>query len=555
MFRKISFLGTVIFILALASDYAFSAPPLKWEWRQKYPNIAVTERTMDSETRARLKTAVFMRKSEKFGTISISSPVVKVLVVRVQFPDQPAVSTQPAPAKALFQKFSNYYTENSYGKLTVQVDVSSSVYSMPYNMGYYGSDSTYGPVNLLRDTLSVSTNALVNPLNYAGYNTVMIMHAGNGQEMTGVSTDIWSQWDPAEYTVSGNTFTLGFTIVPEKTPEATQSPFGVLCHEFGHQLGLPDLYNTAIEGGQSVCGAWSVMDWPYGVDGNGVNPPHLDPWSKSFLGFLDLNSRETSTAKSSLTWGFIEVTKLTGFYKVPISLAPAAEYFVAELRSPGEGNYDHGAPGSGIVIWHIDDAIASNPTRLDQNSINIGVPHRGVDLVVAQGGFSTPGHARDAFIHGSAFVTPLSDSFSGAQTGIVMTGFSFFSTGASATMAEIASNPSLGIVKLINYPNPAGKGYAHPRSASGILTTIVMKVSRPAHQLELILYNLAGEKIKTVNKDKIALSADKSRDYSWFYEYDWDGKNESGENVAPGIYFFRLKADSEISVGKLAIVR
>ena len=557
MFRKLSYFCTVLFILAVASDYALSAPPLKWEWRQKYPNIAATERTMDSETRALLRKKYFAGISEKYAAIIISSPTIKVLVVRVQFPDQAFVTTK-ADAVVLFSSMTNYYLENSYNKLTIRVDVSSNVYALTNTMGYYGSDAKNGPEHLLTDTLAASTTTTaLNPvsISYAGYDTIMIMHAGNGQEMTGISTDIWSQWDPAVYTVSNTKFKLGFTIVPEKAAESTQSPLGVICHEFGHQLGLPDLYDTSVAGGTSVCGAWSLMDYPYGVDSNGVNPPHLDPWCKNFLGFLNLSSRKISTSQSSLTWNFIENSGTTGFCEIPISVAPSTEYFVAEMRSTTAGSYDHEMPGSGIVIWHIDDAIASDPTRLADNNINIGVPHRGVDLLIANGSFSAPGHATDAFVQGNTFVTPQSNSFGGVESGIAMTGFSFLSTGASGSLAMIAANPTLGILKLINYPNPAGPGYSHPRSASGILTSIVMKASRPAQQLELTLYNLAGEKIKTVNKDKIGLLADRSKDYSWFYEYDWDGKNDSGENVAPGIYFYRIKADSDTSVGKLAIVR
>jgi hypothetical protein len=297
------------------------------------------------------------------------------------------------------------------------------------------------------------------------------------------------------------------------------------------------------------------MDWPYGADSNGVNPPHLDSWCKKDLGWLDLSSRVISASINNLTWTYVEISSATGFCKIPIAVAPATEYFVAEMRSTTAGSYDQQAPGSGVVIWHIDDAIASDQSRRDLNNINNGIPHRGVDLVVARGSFSTPGHASDAFVQGTTFVTPMSNSFGGSESGIVLTGFLFSGTGAGASLAEIAANPTLGIVKLINFPNPAGPGYSHPRSASGVLTTIVMKASRPAQKLELTLYNIAGEKIRSVNKDNIGLLADKSKDYDWFYEYDWDGKNDNGENVAPGVYFYRIKADSETSVGKLAIIR
>ena len=62
---------------------------------------------------------------------------------------------------------------------------------------------------------------------------------------------------------------------------------GVVCHEFGHQLGLPDLCDTnGDEGGTSQgVGAWDVMGtgvWNF----NGFCPAGLSAWSRIFLGVI-----------------------------------------------------------------------------------------------------------------------------------------------------------------------------------------------------------------------------------------------------------------------------
>ena len=64
---------------------------------------------------------------------------------------------------------------------------------------------------------------------------------------------------------------------------------GVFCHELGHDLGLRDLYD--IDGSSSGVGIHSLMgsgNWG-DMTGEfpGTTPVHLDPWSKSFLGFVN----------------------------------------------------------------------------------------------------------------------------------------------------------------------------------------------------------------------------------------------------------------------------
>ena len=61
---------------------------------------------------------------------------------------------------------------------------------------------------------------------------------------------------------------------------------GVVCHEFGHQLGLPDPADTnGDEGGCRRASAWDVMGtgvWNF----NGFCPAGLSAWSRIFLGVI-----------------------------------------------------------------------------------------------------------------------------------------------------------------------------------------------------------------------------------------------------------------------------
>jgi len=85
-----------------------------------------------------------------------------------------------------------------------------------------------------------------------------------------------------------------------------------------------------------------------------------------------------------------------------------------------------------------------------------------------------------------------------------------------------------------NYPNPFNPQtsirYALPQDA----------------QVRLIIYNILGKKVKTL-VDEFQSAGYKT---GW-----WDGKDEKGDQVASGVYFYRLEADKFSEVKKMMMVR
>ncbi|MBI1742644.1 immune inhibitor A [Candidatus Acetothermia bacterium] len=83
---------------------------------------------------------------------------------------------------------------------------------------------------------------------------------------------------------------------------------GLFAHEFGHALGLPDLYDT--DGSSAGIGSWSTMSNQYRSTVNLADtPPHYDPWSKWFEGWItpqDLTS-------ASVAGKFIPQTETNAF--------------------------------------------------------------------------------------------------------------------------------------------------------------------------------------------------------------------------------------------------
>ncbi len=497
-----------------------------------------------------------------------------VIVLRVSFSDLGMTKTLTETA-TFFDKLRDYYVENSYGVFQPTFTISNHALgpSTIGNRGEYklsGTKATYGAdcpgdVSCNDQKMLDDAAAIANSLgvDFSAFDQIMVYHAGNGQESTGLASDIWSVYVQTAQTLDGKSFP-GFTVVPE-SEAGSIDPLGVICHEYGHQLGLPDIYD--VDTGKSTLGAWDVMDYPYTGSPRGSNPPHLGAWSKAFLGF---NSPQQQEGAFSLAPA---ATSKTAVVKVPISVGGSQEYFLAEYRLRSSGAlYDQDVPMDGLAVWHIDDGIALDSTILAQNTVNSpslsGMGHRGIDLAEADLSPANPDNgdlgAGDLFTDGQTFGSPQSDAYNGQRSGITLTNLSGVG-GASLTagVTFIQSASSLSIVKAVNYPNPGGDPQKYPVRAgapAGTVTTLVLQLSRPlsADQLELDIYDLNGDRVRSVNGASLSLKlgvGEPSRDFKWVYEYDWDGKNDDGREAVSGVYLYRFKADEELKTGKLMLLR
>ncbi|MFY0545375.1 immune inhibitor A domain-containing protein [Brevibacillus sp. H7] len=169
---------------------------------------------------------------------------------------------------------------------------------------YYGGNDEYGndahPRELVKETLEAVGEAIQgkedeydqrDPYDIDGdgnlmepdglLDNLMIVHSGVGEE-TGEDDDaIWShRWTigrPVE--IPGTSLkAYDYMIQPE------DGASGVFVHEYGHNLGLPDLYDTIGSGKGSPVGSWSVMSsgsWNGKI--LGTEPTGFDPWSKLML--------------------------------------------------------------------------------------------------------------------------------------------------------------------------------------------------------------------------------------------------------------------------------
>jgi immune inhibitor A len=134
-----------------------------------------------------------------------------------------------------------------------------------------------------------------------------IVHAGEGEETGGGAQGedaIWShRWyayynyigvrGPAFNPMGGTQVGTSSYWIGDYTVEPENGGVGVFAHEFGHDLGLPDLYDTSgnTGGAENSVGFWSLYaSGSYGStgkpqDGIGSKPVHMSAYEKIFLGW------------------------------------------------------------------------------------------------------------------------------------------------------------------------------------------------------------------------------------------------------------------------------
>ncbi|WP_155054663.1 immune inhibitor A domain-containing protein [Streptomyces blattellae] len=120
-----------------------------------------------------------------------------------------------------------------------------------------------------------------------------------------------------------------YTIQPEN------GGLGVFAHEYGHDLGLPDHYDTA--GGENSTGFWTLMSsgsWlGTGEETIGDRPGDMTAWDKLQLGWLDYDTARAAT-KSTHKLGVAEYNTKN---KQALVVTLPEKSVTTEVVTPAEG--------------------------------------------------------------------------------------------------------------------------------------------------------------------------------------------------------------------------
>lgn len=405
----------------------------------------------------------------------------------------------------------HYYQTVSNGKLVLESEVyprqPSRAYAVSQEMSFYSPIDSEELLDqrlaeLFQEAFQSADQG--DDINFSEFDAFMLFHAGVGRDFAfdfdATPQDIPSVFlnfrtlrkqlgneDPTYPGIAVNAeryFIRDGIILPE-----TQSQDGIeigllgtMAIMLGNQLGLPILFNP--DTGNSGIGVFGLMDQGSG-NFFGLLPAQPSAWSKIFLGWENaIDIRNGADLEISVS----QSSNPNKIYKIPID---SQEYFLLENRTRDRNDdqiaigsdangtrvefkwdeqgqriiadervgvitevneYDFGLPGSGILIWHIDERVIL--ANFEENRVNANPQRRGVDLEEADGaqdigqvyGFLDPGVGSETgviedmfwgsneinlLVNGNAtevaftpFTTPNSLSNSGANSHIFMTNFS-----------------------------------------------------------------------------------------------------------------------------------
>jgi M6 family metalloprotease-like protein len=293
------------------------------------------------------------------------SGVLRVLVIAATFSDVNNTKSTDEIKQEYFGTVANYYKEISYGAVSLQGDV-VGWYHLNYSMVYYGRDCTRiddsdcsgSPTSwwIARDAAAIAGR----DVNFSNYDYYVFVHSGVGEESTGSKNkdNVWSvSYLGGVWLRTKDKSIDKFDIVPELEAGGAV-PIGVYTHEFGHLLGLPDLYNTST--GLTIMGPWSLMDKGlWNGDPPGSSPAHMEAWSKIKLGWLDgsLLAVANDGTIANYTIDATEVaSEAVHVVEIPVSSgSPPTQYYLVEVRE--QVGFDKGLPASGVLITYVDEKV------------------------------------------------------------------------------------------------------------------------------------------------------------------------------------------------------
>lgn len=287
--------------------------------------------------------------ANSFNTsFSVPQPIsgaAKVLMVPVKFSDFSNITDiKRYIVYSELSPLSSYYYEVSYGMLSLDVHYFMDWFTLPSTRAYYGGDSgSTHDVNWWQFVID-SISAADPYVNYSDFEYLLLVHAGNDQAESGNLDDLWSKASLGKWYFSNDGgVNLGIAVLAET------DPYNVFAHEFGHNLGLPDLYDYTYR--EEFAGKWSLMDM-------GVwqpIPSSIMAPEKIWLGWIQNNNVSIVNTGQifNVTISKLEAPGQTLAVKIPL----LSTYYTVEYRR--QIMTDRAIPMEGVTISYVDEHLNS----------------------------------------------------------------------------------------------------------------------------------------------------------------------------------------------------
>lgn len=287
----------------------------------------------------------------------------------------------------------DYFRHCSYGAFSPQFEVVAKV-TLPKDYRYYGAHA--GSANdahrteAVRDAVRMAEEQGVDFSKFAsGDRTplISILHAGPGeQEDWGDDAGdyLWAHF--SQTSISGTTTKFASYLMTNETmrtfdnngkvTDEIMTGIGTFCHEFGHALGLPDMYdvNGTTDGDGETPNYWDVMDYQFMYDG--YCPMEYSIYERSMMGWVQVV--DLNLDQEGKEWVLMPVGAATEGGNVAYRIVNPSndkEYYLLENRQASPF-YQTTYLGHGMQVWHIlydDKAWAGNVvnTKADRQRVHV----------------------------------------------------------------------------------------------------------------------------------------------------------------------------------------
>ena len=351
------------------------------------------------------------KKAEGFGVTPYLPP--KGVVIMVNYQDQTfKASTTKAVVDELcnstnctvnkyngknYGSIGQYFRDQSNGQYNIQLDIYGPV-TLSKEYAYYGKDKNgeegddQYPGNAVIEACQLADDEI--DFSQYDWNSdgevdfVYIVYAGKGQADGGDANTIWPHsWEISSSRSYGYcTYKASQCVFDGKTVESyamsnelsgtSLAGIGIICHEYGHVMGLPDFYDT--DYGTNYSKELTPNEWDI-MDGGSYNgdihcPPNYDPWEKYFFGW---ETPENLGAEGRLLELKANGTDGYSCYQINSkgtqqTATTSGECYYIENRQ--QQGWDEFVPSHGMVIWKVN----YNKTMWQNNAPNLssnGDPH------------------------------------------------------------------------------------------------------------------------------------------------------------------------------------
>lgn len=286
----------------------------------------------------------------------------------------------------------DFFMESSQGQFAPEFDLYGPI-TLSRNMSFYGGNKSNGDDANPHWMVIEACQQLDGAVDFKEYDrngdgyidNVFVFYAGRGENSGGGTNTVW----PHSYNVTaaeGTPFvfdgvTLDYYACSNEWEGNRPDGVGTFCHEFGHVLGLPDLYATSYTGAFTP-GEWSVMDHG-SYNNDGCTPPLYSAFERYALGWI---SPRQLTGPANITLRDISTNNAC-----IIKTTDEDEFYLFENRQ--QQGWDTYIPGHGMLAWHIH----YDRTVWMRNTCNNSPSHQYIDIVEADNTLSTSTRDGDSF--------------------------------------------------------------------------------------------------------------------------------------------------------------